>query len=489
MLRGLAPRAAVPAAVRAGIGALVVARAGSGLAVLADAGQLAKQLLLFVGEVRRKLADEAHVLVAVAAVFQLRHPLAGQPQHLVVLRARRDRHRDVAVHRRYAHLGAQHQVVDADGQVEVQIVALALVAVVVCQVHHQVQIAARSAAGPARALPGEADALAVAHPARDRHVELLRLAHASRAVALRADAVAVRPRPAAARARVLDLERHRLAPALERVVQRELDRRFQVLAALVLRGEPGTGRPLAADPGEEHVEEVREPARAAAGRGAEAAEVAEVGALRLAVRAVLVGFARGLLPVRAQDVVLLALLGIAENLVRLLDVLELLFGLARVVGVRVRMPLARQLAVRALDVFLGRGLRHAQDRVIVFVVHAVLATTTCAGRSTSSPIVYALWASSRTVSSATPSGAGLVAIASASFGSNGCPLSETLFTPSPASAVSNMRSVACKPPRSPSESSNATARSRLSSTGSIFVSTDFLPASAMSPIWRSMRFL
>src|ERR1700681_4636218 len=94
---------------------------------VADSGELVEEFLLFVGEVGGELSDQPDVLVAVAGVLELRHPLAGEPQHLVVLRPGRDRHRDVAVHRWDAHLGAQDQVVDADRQVEVEIVALALV--------------------------------------------------------------------------------------------------------------------------------------------------------------------------------------------------------------------------------------------------------------------------------------------------------------------------------------------------------------------------
>src|SRR5579884_1378881 len=337
-------------------------------------GQLAEELLLLVREVRRELADQADVFVAVAAVLELRHPFAGQAQQLVVLRAGGDRHRHLTVHRRHAHLAAQDEVVDADRDVEVDVVALALPAIVVLHVDDQEQVAARTAAGPRRALAGEPDPLAVAHAAWDRHVESLRLADAAGAVTLRADAIAVGAGALAARTRVLDLQRDLLLPAFVRVVQGQLDRRFEIFAAL-RRGEPGrTGAAAAADPREEHVEEVGEPARPAGAAGtARSADVeieaAEVGVLRLTVRALLLGLARRALPVRSEDVVLLALLGIAENLVRFLDVLELLFRGFLVVRIRVRVPFPRELAVRALDVFLGGRLRHAENRIVVFVVH------------------------------------------------------------------------------------------------------------------------
>jgi hypothetical protein len=65
------------------------------------------------------------------------------------------------------------------------------------------------------------------------------------------------------------------------------------------------------------------------------------------------------LPIGTQDVVLLALLGIAENLVRLLDILEFFFGFPLVGRVLIRMPFARQLAIRALDIFFSRVLGDA----------------------------------------------------------------------------------------------------------------------------------
>src|SRR4030095_9240931 len=70
--------------------------------------------------------------------------------------------------------------------------------------------------------------------------------------------------------------------------------------------------------------------------------------------------------VRADRVVLLALVGIGEDLVGLVDLLEALLGLGLLVHVRVVLP--GELPVRLLDV-LGRGvLRHAEGLVIVLVL-------------------------------------------------------------------------------------------------------------------------
>src|ERR1700730_11946269 len=66
----------------------------------------------------------------------------------------------------------------------------------------------------------------------------------------------------------------------------------------------------------------------------------------------------------ADVVVLLALRGIAEDVVRTRDFLEALLG-CRVSLVRVRVVLLRQLAIGAGDLLLGRVLRHAEHPVVV----------------------------------------------------------------------------------------------------------------------------
>src|SRR5207253_1835344 len=95
---------------------------------------------------------------------------------------------------------------------------------------------------------------------------------------------------------------------------------------------------------------------------------------------------------RSEAVVLLPLLGIGEDVVRRLDLLELLLG-SRVAGVLVRVVLARELAVRLADLVLRGALLHAQG--VVQGGHqsssssggagGAAATTTRAGRTTRSP--------------------------------------------------------------------------------------------------------
>jgi hypothetical protein len=65
-------------------------------------------------------------------------------------------------------------------------------------------------------------------------------------------------------------------------------------------------------------------------------------------------------------VVLLALLRIAQDVVRRGDVLEVFLGFL-VSGIRVRVVLLRQLLIGARDVLVGRTLRYAEHVVIVLL--------------------------------------------------------------------------------------------------------------------------
>jgi hypothetical protein len=89
----------------------------------------------------------------------------------------------------------------------------------------------------------------------------------------------------------------------------------------------------------------------------------------------------GVLPL---GVVLTALLRIGEDVVGVRDLLEPLLG-GRVIGVGVRVVLARQRPVGLLDGLVVRRFRDAEDRVEVLVVQLCSPpcdTTTRAGRMT-----------------------------------------------------------------------------------------------------------
>src|SRR5207249_3409448 len=65
-----------------------------------------------------------------------------------------------------------------------------------------------------------------------------------------------------------------------------------------------------------------------------------------------------------QLVVLLPLVRVAQDVVRLVDLLEAVGGL-RIVGIAIGMVLLREAAKRLLDLVGGRRLGHAEDLVIV----------------------------------------------------------------------------------------------------------------------------
>ncbi len=204
------------------------------------------------------------------------------------------------------------------------------------------EIAGLGARCPVFALAGDPDARTVADAGRDADVHVARLA-------------VVRDRKTARR-------------AAEGIFERQLDLLFDVAplarrpaASAASPRRPGA-RPLAA--AEEGVEEIgerigvsehalhlfrRHRAESAAARSSAAAAVFDVPARRRA------GARPGLFvraPVRAELVVLLPLVGIAEHLVRLVDFLELRFG-GLVTLIDVRMVLARELAERLLDFFIS----------------------------------------------------------------------------------------------------------------------------------------
>ena len=169
----------------------------------------------------------------------------------------------------------------------------------------------------------------------------------------------------------LDLDGHADLHALERVLERDADARLEVGAPLGLR----SPRPLAAP--EERAE--------VAEQVGEVAEIDVLGSGRRPDRTR--PAARG--RCRAEAVVRLALLGVREDVVGGLDVLEPLLR-GRVVRIAVGMELAGELPVRLLELVVGRRLRDAEDGVGVAGRHSALlgpsATTTRAGRSTASPI-------------------------------------------------------------------------------------------------------
>src|SRR5262249_39066103 len=93
--------------------------------------------------------------------------------------------------------------------------------------------------------------------------------------------------------------------------------------------------------------------------------------------------------VAAQLIVLLALVNVAQHVVRLIDLLEAVGGL-RVVGVAVRMVLLREAPERLLDLVRGGGFGDSQHLIVVALCchycPCQVSTITRAGRSNVSRI-------------------------------------------------------------------------------------------------------
>src|SRR5207245_8239055 len=115
---------------------------------------------------------------------------------------------------------------------------------------------------------------------------------------------------------------------------------------------------------EERPEEIREPAGVVAERVF--AGLPRVDVLEAAGPGGTSAPLRELPPLRADRVVALSLLRIAEDLVGLVDLLDLLFRVRLLVDVRV--VLACELSVGLLDVVGRRGLRNARRFVVVLAL-------------------------------------------------------------------------------------------------------------------------
>ena len=358
--------------------------------------ELAQGGLLFGGQVTRDLDLEAVEDVSSPATAGLRRPLAAQTLDRAVLRARghpdplrpvEGRHLDrPALDRlgdrdRYDHLEAAVAALLEDGGWS--------------HPGDHVEIARRAPAGTVLALAGDPDAAAVANARGHLHPVALALHR--------------QPRPSARFARALD---HLAAAAAlgARLADREESLALAVHAASPAARADDRGRPrLRAGPlagrasgrlrhgdrdldplhgllerqrhlGLEVAAAHRLRARSAAAPEEGGEDVAEVGG-KPAARA---GCAsRAALPEareHAAGVVLLALLGVGEGVVGLLDLLELLLGLL-VAGVAVRVVLAGELAVGLLDLIRARLARHAEHRVQIARGHQALTTTRAARRT------------------------------------------------------------------------------------------------------------
>src|SRR2546428_6826237 len=317
--------------------------------VPARGGELLRHLPLLFRQLRRQDYFDRQIQVAKAA-GRAGHPLAGEPDDAPVLCLGRDAKRDTPLQRGDGDLATEQGLVQRDRRLGAEVVPVAREEGVRLHADAQVEIARRAAARTGKAWPGEPDALPVADAPGD---------------------LAARPsRAAAVLARDLD---GALGP-LVRLGERDLDLGLHVLARSRARSRArprpaeqivGVGESAVADVAEQCPEEVREPGRV----GAEGIRAGRpvVHAMEPPPATRLTAHARGVaLPVRTHGVVALALGGIAEDLVGLVDLLEPALRLRLLVDVRV--VLARELAVRLLDVLGGGVLSHPEDLVVVLVL-------------------------------------------------------------------------------------------------------------------------
>src|SRR3989454_3306437 len=283
------------------------------------------------------------------AAARPRHALSSEANGAPVLCFRRDAQRDPAFQRRHGHFPAEQRLVHRDRQIDAEIVAVAREERMRLHAYPEVRVAGRSTVHARIPLPRKPDALAVLDAGWDLHGEP--------------------SRGATVLARDLD----HVLRALVGLGESDLDLALDIFA---LACSCAGARTRAAEevirigettvPGlaEERPEEVREPTGVVAERVF--AGLPRVDVLEAAGPGGTSAPLRELLPLRADRVVALSLLGIAEDLVGLVDLLELLFRVRLFVYVRV--VLACELSVGLLDV-VGRGvLRNAKRLVVVLVL-------------------------------------------------------------------------------------------------------------------------
>src|SRR5947209_6257039 len=344
--------------------------------------RLRRRPVFAMGECTSATATGYSTAVPPARAAQPRQALAAQALDRAVLGAGRHAQALASAQGGHLDLGAAQRLGDGERHLDLDVVALALEGRRLGDVGDHVEVPGRSPARAGLALARQPHAAALAHPGRDVDPVALDGAHRTRAVTGRAGLLDDRARAPAARAGSRDRE-HPLALGLhaaplaagadlgrraglgagsvaggagrlgghgdrdlgpvDRLLEGDRDLGLQVAAAL--GGPLALGAPAARAP-----EQVGQDV--AKGRGVESAAAKPAAGERPA----------GERPRAA--VVLLALLGVAEHVVGLGDLLEARLRLL-IAGVAIGVVLARELAVGLLDL-IGRGLLvHPQGGVKV----------------------------------------------------------------------------------------------------------------------------
>src|SRR5215470_376291 len=337
---------------------------------------------LFGCQLTRKLHIGGRKQIAVlCGLADDRHAVAFEPEHLSVLRRRRNlQPQGFSGDRLHVHLAAKDRCRQRNLHPYVEILTLALEVGMRRDADAQVQIAGGTTAAPGFAFARNTHTCVVANPGGNPDVDRVR--------------TTVQPHRQPAQGAVVDVFKSELELLFDVTPGAGARTPCALRAAAHIATETGAGAAT-----EKRLEEVGERAPvtehlphflfghrpvAAARRLAAEANVP----LRLTAKAGAGGHVFVRTPIRAELVVLLAFLGITEDLVRLVDLLELRLG-GFVAWIDVGMELARQLAERLLQILVRGGLRHAEDGVVVLEVHgqsrAVLSRGQACARSRRAP--------------------------------------------------------------------------------------------------------
>src|SRR6266508_248530 len=345
--------------------------------------QLLQQIALLLVDALRHLDAHAREHVALTGAGQARCAAALDAQQLAVFGAGGNLERDGALRRRHVDLAAEGGHREGHRHLDDEIVAAPFVRLGRRHVRHDDEVARGTAVLPGLALALEADLRAVLDAGLDLHGVRLDAALASGAVALRTRLLDDGPVAAAARTRLrqreepLALRLHAATVALGTDHRRRAGLRTGAAAFAAcgrqLDRNPDLGAPERVLEGELHLDRdvvaanrltacARPPAGPAAEDAAE--QVAEIADVEPAEVEVDVLPARpGTAAVRrAEAVVLLALRVVREHVVGGLHLLEALLRRG-VAGVSVRVVLARELAIRLLDLVLRGALRNTEGLV------------------------------------------------------------------------------------------------------------------------------
>src|ERR1051325_9479950 len=347
----------------------------------ADGGKLFQQLFLFGGEMRGRLGRRADELVALAVVaVGVAHAFPFQAKDFSRLRAGGNFHLDLALERRHVDLRAERGLHETDRHIADDVESFADEKRMLRDLDDDVQIAGLPAIGAAFAFVPELQARAVIDAGRNLDAERVELARSARAAAFAARLGDERALSAALAAGAGHSKEALLKANLPTAAAgRACLRRCAGFGAAAVAGfARAVARDfdlfLDAENGflESDVEVVAQIVTAAPApprAGATAEEFAEdIAEYVLEARGVKIETAgkRSAVAERGvtELVILRALLGIAEDGIRLRDFLEALLRLF-VSGIAVGMILERQLAVGFFELFFVGVTGDTEDFVVI----------------------------------------------------------------------------------------------------------------------------